>query len=238
MIKKTYQAEEVIELLDETSRFAEFGKISASVLHEISSPVTAALLNLEQADAESINNAKDSLLQLNKYIHAARNQLRGYSSHRDFSLIEEAKEIKRVILPLANSMRSKVVFSSVPKVIIAGDPVKFQQLMINLIVNAMESYRDKVAPLSARSVSVRFSLEGPILMITVEDAGQGIPSKGVDRIFDPFYSSKSKSGNGLGLGMLIVRRNVEEIFKGTIGISSKTGKGTKVTIKIPFNSST
>ena len=69
------------------------------------------------------------------------------------------------------------------------------------------------------------------LEVTVTDTGAGIPQEVVGKIFDPLFTTKAK---GIGLG-LAVTRSVIENHKGSIGVSSKMGRGTTFTIELPLN---
>ncbi|HET9098299.1 MAG TPA: HAMP domain-containing sensor histidine kinase [Candidatus Saccharimonadales bacterium] len=231
----TEAKEHLFELISDLNRYAEFGKISASVLHEISSPVTAALLNLDDPDEASIERAKTSLLQLNKYIHAARNQLRGYSCQRDFNLLSQIRDIKRILLPLSKSYGSKVTFTKCPSCRLTGDPARFQQLIISLVTNAMDAYPNDSHNIKPNPVRVSFQKARQVLIIKIQDQGQGISSTNISRIFDPLFSSKPRHENGLGLGMLIAKDTIEKVFHGSIDVASDPGAGTVVSVKIPVN---
>ncbi|HVX24456.1 MAG TPA: hypothetical protein VG992_03905 [Candidatus Saccharimonadales bacterium] len=115
----------------ELQRLATFGRLSASLLHEISHPLTAASLHLEQdGQPRAIRNARRNLQLLQRYIEAARQQLRQASQATNFSLQPQLNQVKRVVLPLAKRRGVKLEIIVDPAYRLWGDPVKFQQLSL------------------------------------------------------------------------------------------------------------
>ena len=112
---------------------------------------------------------------------------------------------------------------------ITGSAQKLEQVMINLIQNALESLDD-----ADKSVSVRSSYDEQQqqIAIDVEDEGSGIPEDVLNRIFDPFFTTKRNSG-GTGLGLSIGERIVKE-HGGSINFNSTPGKGTQVKVLLPL----
>ena len=108
----------------------------------------------------------------------------------------------------------------------AFDPAMVRQMMINLVFNGLDAVDE------CGTVSVRVSIEqgGPRRMrIEVKDTGSGINEADIDRIFDPFYTTKER---GTGLGLAIVS-TVVNAHKGTLEVSSTPGEGTLFLITMP-----
>jgi signal transduction histidine kinase len=97
-----------------------------------------------------------------------------------------------------------------PKV--RSSPTKLGQVVLNLIVNAMQAIAER--PRSQNVISVRLKLDGAWAVLEVADNGPGIAEQDLSRIFDPFFTSKQ--GVGTGLGLAISRRIVEEL-DGSLG---------------------
>jgi len=87
---------------------------------------------------------------------------------------------------------------------VVGDPVQLQQVLINLILNAMEAVADM--PPDRRSVVVDTARDGDSVSVSVRDRGQGIAADNLPKIFESFFSTKQK---GMGLGLSIARTIVE-----------------------------
>jgi two-component system sensor kinase FixL len=111
---------------------------------------------------------------------------------------------------------------------IKADPVQLQQVMINLIMNACDAMKEKMA---GRQIIVRtgFYREGNI-QVSVLDQGTGIPSDKLEKIFDAFYTSKI---NGMGLGLSICR-NIIEANQGRIWAENNHGRGASFHFCIPL----
>lgn len=112
---------------------------------------------------------------------------------------------------------------------IKGDYFKLEQVLINLVDNAVK-YTEK------GGITVGVSSGGSAVNVVVEDTGIGIPQEHTARIFERFYvvdKSRSKKLGGTGLGLSIVK-HIVALHKGTIEVDSTPGQGTKLTVKLPI----
>jgi signal transduction histidine kinase len=220
---------------EDIQRFVDLGKLSASLLHEISNPITVALINLEQLNDQKslkIRSVRHSLENLTRYVDAARKQIRSESETRQFFVDTQMNDVKRLVRPLARRANIQLRFSKVPHLKLCGDPVKFQQISVNLIVNALEAYKGKDIISSERIVSVNIEQNSRYLSIEVLDHGGGIAKDQLPKLFEPFYTTKS--GAGLGLGLVIVNRYVTQNFGGYIRVTSGPVSGTRFMVKLPI----
>lgn len=117
--------------LQELQHFAELGRLSASLLHEISNPLTAAILELDQSDQRlaGIRQVRYSLQMMRRYVEAARQQVRYDAPASGFGVQTQLKQLKRVMLPLAKAANIKLQIDSAPDCQLYGDSVKFQHIM-------------------------------------------------------------------------------------------------------------
>jgi len=223
------------EHLQELQRFAELGRMSASLLHEISNPLAAALLNLELSDQRSaaVRRAHHDMKMLRRYVEAARQQVRGHSKATNFRVQPQLDQLKRLLVPLARKagVRFDIIFPADCR--LHGDPVKFQHIVSNLVTNAIEAYRDG-PPRQQPRVRLTLAVKNNQLIITVHDRAAGIPSKALPHVFEAFYTTKGQSGHGLGIGLAIVKRYVTADFRGTICVTSSRRSGTCFTVTLPL----
>ena len=127
---------------------------------------------------------------------------------------------------LGNVICSLEIADNLPKV--KGDSRKLKEVFNNIIINAVEAMTDGVGSLY---IATRYSSATSNIEIIFRDTGSGIPSKDIDNIFKPGYTTK-QSGSGFGLS--IVNRIIRD-HKGNINVFSKEGEGTEIMISIPVN---
>jgi signal transduction histidine kinase len=121
----------------------------------------------------------------------------------------------------------RVDLQTVPRV--KGSPTALSQLLLNLLVNALEALPQGGAVGSA--VTVRLLRDGDAAVVEVQDTGVGIAPQVLDRVFDPFFTTKEDGGTGLGLA--ISKRIVDEIG-GSIRVTSEPGAGSRFTVRLPL----
>jgi two-component system, NtrC family, sensor kinase len=117
-----------------------------------------------------------------------------------------------------------------PDVEVLANKTQLQQAFVNLMKNAIDAMREAHRA-GAISISSRFPPGGTEVEIAFRDGGEGIAPQVIDRIFDPFFSTKDV-GHGTGLGLFLTHQIVER-HGGTIRIESTVGVGTTVVIRLP-----
>ncbi|MDB5170999.1 MAG: two-component system sensor histidine kinase [Candidatus Saccharibacteria bacterium] len=232
--ERTQELEETqLARLLELQRFAEFGRLSAHLLHDVTNPLTAASLNLQQLgrhESPAIAQARKSLRQLERYVQAARKQLRSQSYEVEFNVQLEMKQLLAVLKPLASKAGVSLVVEQKSPIKLYGDPVRFNQIMANLVANAIDAYSGTGIPPQKRRVVITIIDAGRYLHITVCDYGKGITAQQLPQIFEPFYTTKHGAIRGLGIGLSIVKQYVRDDFKGTICVNSSQAYGTTFTL--------
>ena len=219
----------------ELARLVEFGRVGASLIHEMSSPLTAASLVLDQIDVSrrdrNISQVRRNLRVLERYIVAARQQLSGDSKPSSFSLTVVTHQVAMLLSARAKSINVKLLINTIGSVRLYGDQVKFQQILSNLINNAIDSYEYSFA--TSRIVNVKVERHGKQkIVISVTDHGAGIEPKVLKHIFEPFFTTKHAGRRGLGIGLDLTKSYVEHDFNGTIDVSSTVGAGTVFKLNI------
>ena len=112
---------------------------------------------------------------------------------------------------------------------VAIDRTHLSQVLVNLLMNAAEA----IEPGSAEDnrILIRTYADATHGYVEVDDTGRGISPIELERVFEPYYTSKSASGHGLGLSVV---RELVEIAAGRIDVDSEVGRGTKFTVKLPL----
>jgi len=224
------QAEKMVQLY----RFAEFGRLSSGLFHDLVNPLSAVALNMERIkdrreDEEMLGDTKhclDSAIsatrKMEDMVGAVRKQLNRQKNEAVFSLPEEVGQVVEVLSYKARKAGVEMEFSCVRDIRMYGDAIKFNQVVLNLVANAIDAYAGDGG--AERKVTI--SLEGAegAVVMRVRDRGMGIPTENLTKIFQPFFTTKEEGGMGIGLSM--VKRIVEKDFGGSVALESEPGKGT------------
>ena len=108
------------------------------------------------------------------------------------------------------------------------DHIQLQQVIINLVVNAIDAMKD--TPAEKRIISIRTSRVDNFAEISVSDRGPGIPEDKLKEVFEPFFTSKAE---GMGMGLSIAR-TIVEAHNGRIWAENQVGKGATFRLKLPL----
>ena len=229
-LTETKKLEEKIRIAD---RMAAVGELSAAIAHEIRNPLAAISGSVEVLQAE-LNLADDNnrLLELIIKESSRLNQiladflLYARSKRSAFNRVELCRLVSDVMemvkhLPAYHDGISLRLLAEEAVVYVFGDEDQIKQILLNLIVNAMEAMDTKPGEIIV-TVEGDEAPETPVVVLKVTDNGPGIPEEVRDKIFDPFYSTK-RDGTGLGLG--IVQRLAESMGL-DLYVHTREGAGT------------
>ena len=220
--------------LAHVSRLAVAGELTGSIAHEINQPLGAILSNADAAELmlESGMDRRDELreiladirrddLRASEIIRRLRALLAKQPVQRQpFDLNSAVGELEPVLR--AEARRRGVALDVRPAAIAAplvGDPVQIQQVLLNLVLNALDAVAD--LPEERRAVTVSVEIDADRLALVVGDRGQGIAPEHLPKLFDSFFSTKRQ---GMGLGLSIARTLVEA-HGGHIRAESGPGEG-------------
>ncbi len=245
--KELYQnrKEKILELY----RLARFGRLSSGIFHDLINPLTAIALNLEQIyqqDNQRIVGTqvylKQALLATHRMegmISGIRKQIKQKSDPTLFIVNEEIREIIQILTHKSRQAKVKIDFINPLQIELYGDTVKFGQIIINLLANAIEACEEQRERENNNNLEKIISIElinnNPELMILINDSGSGISTQNINRIFKPFFSTKKKNDRGIGLGLASVKDITEHNFGGSIKVESQKNQGSQFTLSLPFN---
>lgn len=225
-----------VEKLMDLQRFAEFGRLSSTLLHELANPLMSVSMNLEQLESknrsEILVHAREGIAHMEQYVETARRQLRNQSEIKLFNLADEIRRVGSFLEPKAAAQRVTLQFNLVSDIEMRGDSVRFNHIVSNLMTNAVDAY-EGIAGDTPRIVKISMQHIDKAVEITVCDQGQGIEEAQLEHLFEPFYTTKQVN-HGTGLGLAIVKQAVEEVFEGSITAAHSKQKGTCFTVRLPL----
>jgi signal transduction histidine kinase len=215
------EAGELRRKLAHVGRVTLLGQLSAALAHEISQPLSAIqqngetaqiLLKREPLDIEQLHAVVDDVVRDNRrateVVQGLRTWLKqGHMQRETISIQSLAQDVLTLVRSEATA-KHVTVECTVPRTLppVCGDRVHLSQVLLNLVMNAMDASAH--APDARHRVSIGASVVAAdqCCDVTVSDDGPGIPPDEINRIFDPFVTSKS---DGMGIGLSISRAIVE-----------------------------
>lgn len=217
------------------------GRLAMNLAHEIRNPLNAAVLQLhllgrqvEKLDAPTdtkegfrgrIRIVGDEIGRLNRLLTEFLELARPRSILREpvhvSRLVEDVLDLEAETARARNVTIHREVAAE--GVVAIGDREKLKQVVLNLVVNALEAMKD------GGRLLARVSGEGDRVVVVLEDDGPGIADEHRATVFDPFFTTKEA---GTGLGLSIVRKIVDQ-HAGTITLESLPERGTRVVVTIP-----
>jgi two-component system NtrC family sensor kinase len=235
----------------QAEKLAAVGRLSAGVAHEIGNPIGIVLGYLDLLKQPDIPEAsKKEFLQrseteiqrvrtiLRQLVTYARPSPGGIGPVAVHALIEE---IMRDLShhPLLKGIHATLSLKAADDTV-SGDPDMLRQVLLNLIINAVDAIATRLAPTEATLLIGTDTHPGPAsrgpdeagwLEITVQDNGIGICPEHLNAIFDPFFTTKDP-GKGTGLGLAVSYRIIHEMG-GRLAADSRVGQGTSMRILLP-----
>jgi len=228
-----------LEHMQELYRFAELGHMSLALLHDMANYLTVLSLDIEDLRQTRKNRStvlgrvQQSTRHLNSLIKQVRNQIQGETAVAAFNVADEINQIIKILEYKASSANVHFEWEFPPThkaLAHTGSVSHFRQIMMNSISNGIDAY---VGHKSSTQKVVRLSAKqnDAAIVITITDFGKGVPADHLQKIFEPFYSTKK---NGTGVGLSITKHMVEKDFGGKIAVTSDKSHGTTFTITLPI----
>jgi signal transduction histidine kinase len=241
VIDRTAELQRAMTELTQMNRAATAGALSASIAHEISQPLTGIVLaaitarrwlalrqpNIEEAQGE-LDRIESAGHRAGEIIASLRGMFKKETQARD--LIDVNKLIFMTIAIVRHELQDNKVElltdldESLPN--LQGDRVQLQQVVLNLVMNAIEAMQS-VAP---RTLSIRSGVSKPnVVRVTIEDTGTGVDPSNHDDIFNPMFTTKER---GMGIGLSICHSIVES-HNGRIWATRGIDKGSIFQFELP-----
>ena len=228
-----------LEKMAQLYRFADFGRLSAGLFHDFVNPLTAVSLNLEQLGTKGkslfVKRALEGVRRMESFVGVVRKQIQNQETKGIFVLDKEIAEVINVLSSKAEEAGVDVSFlqeKGYEEIRTFGNPIRFHQLVCNLVLNAIDAY-EEVNRSENRRVVIGLSTKNKEVELIVQDFGVGISKKNLGKIFEPFFTTKVID-KGMGIGLSLSKDIVEKNFGGRIKVKSIEGEGTIFTVDFPI----
>jgi C4-dicarboxylate-specific signal transduction histidine kinase len=229
--------------LAHSNRFSMAGELTATIAHELNQPLGAILTNVETAElivksplpdlheiAEILADIRRDDVRASEVIGRLRALLKKAPFElKHIDLSEVTHETMRFLSALAVAREVDLTLIAPTPLPIKGDQVQLQQVILNLIVNAMDAM--SAVPSVERRIKVSTARDGNSACLFVSDVGPGIPVDQLERVFVPFFTTKP---HGMGMGLSIAR-TIVEAHGGQLSVENAAGRGATFRIGLPLD---
>jgi signal transduction histidine kinase len=235
---------------ERSARLASIGVMAASITHEINQPLNAIKVTADSIQYWSKRNPgalpEPFHDQLNIISKSVKRIVEIIRHMRTFWVIPETPKISRIDINDAvrnalsltrqqlhsHGIREVIAMDSEP-LIVKGNMVHLEQIIVNLVVNAINAL-DLIKQNEKKIEIATAGFDGRASMI-ISDNGPGLPTTDTTKLFDPFFSTRnsSESGEGMGLGLAIVKQYIDR-YNGEIDAQNKPDGGASFRILFPL----
>ena len=223
----------------QADRLSQLGALVSGVAHELNNPLAAIAafgealaLDPHQADlAESAEVIRSEAMRAGRIVQTlldfARQRPRMQTAVDLGEIAERVLALQRSALKKARIRATVSVPTDVPAV--AGDPQELQQVMLNAVVNARQAIENAGRP---GQITITARSSDHHVLVTVDDTGPGVPPEILDRVFEPFFSTKAEHGTGLGLAISF---GLVRGMGGRIWMQNVEGGGARLSLELPVD---
>jgi signal transduction histidine kinase len=258
--ERTAELEQAQEQLVRSKKLASLGSLMAGFAHELNTPLGNALLSattlsdesqrIEKAAAErrlrrddfdaylQLSRESTDMMQRNlrraaeliKHFKQVEGSERGDEPLQRFRLLDAVQDAVKSFGPSLRGTAHRVEVDVPEHIVLQGYPGALGQVLANLMSNAL---RHGFEGRGGGTIRIAGSERaGGSVALSFEDDGAGIPAGRLDRIFDPFYTTRLGQG-GSGIGLYLVYKLVYRVLDGSIDVQSEAGRGTRFVITLP-----
>ncbi|WP_454624880.1 sensor histidine kinase [Bradyrhizobium cenepequi] len=237
------QSRQRLAELAHVNRYSAAGELTTSIAHELNQPLGSILTNTETAElmlksaSPDLDEIREILADIRRDDQRASDVIRRLRSMlrrapceiREFDLNETVREVVGFLSGFAHGRDAVLKCAPVSTGLrVKGDPIQLQQVILNLIVNAIDAVSESQG--EKREVVVMTKAWGDQAEVLVGDSGPGIAADHFKEIFDPFFTTKA---HGMGMGLAIAR-TIVEAHHGQITAENGSSSGAVFRIRLPL----
>ncbi len=240
------------ELLHEQSKMASLGEMLGNIAHQwrqplciISTAASGVKVQKEfgKLDDKKLDYTMDEIINTTKYLSETIDDFRGFMTENKkvvtFYINSHLDKIISLMKGSLNYSHIEIIRETPIEYSLEGCPNELTQALINIINNAKDAFKEN--KLEKRYIFLKTKREGNNLIIIIKDTAKGIPQNIINKIFEPYFTTKHQS-QGTGLGLYMTYRIITESLKGSISVKNVNFKyknkkydGAEFTISIPLN---
>ena len=237
--QRTAEMSDMQSQLLRSAKLASMGELVAGVAHEINNPLTGILMfaSLSSKTPDLPQQVKDNLDLIVSETGRCAKIVRGLLEFARESFPEKKQDsINRIIEHTLTLVSQQIILQDVDIQCHCGDSLpdlevdadQLQQVFFNMFINAGQAMPNG----GTLIISTQWIDKDKEIEIVVEDTGTGISQENLDKVFDPFFSTKSQKGFGLGLS---VSYGIIKNHGGRVDVKSREGEGTRFSIYFPVD---
>jgi C4-dicarboxylate-specific signal transduction histidine kinase len=236
------EARRHLSIMADMDRRAAMGQLTATLAHELHQPLSAILRNAEAAqlmiDAgaspDELREVIRDIRSSDKRAAAILRRIRGLLQKHELN--EEPVDVNRVVRDTievvepdarARDVKLHVALDKPEAVMVTGDHVHLQQVLLNLVLNGFDAMAD--TPPDQRRLMVSTAANNGHVELSVQDAGSGISEGFSAKVFEPFFTTKP---DGMGMGLSVVR-SIVEAHSGTVTARNNRDRGATMSVSLP-----
>jgi two-component system, sporulation sensor kinase B len=220
--------------LFKSEKLAAVEQMGAAISHEIRNPLTVSkgFVQLLEEDTIHPDKQKEYLNLIREGLDSAEQVIQDYltfskptiDSMEELDVQYELSQIISILIPTANQYSVLIAAEFSPLAYVLGDTQKFRQCMLNVIKNGIESMPH------GGKLLIEVHKDNKLITIKIKDTGIGMKKEQINRLGEPYYSTKGAKGTGLGM---MVAFSVIRAMNGSVQISSELKKGTTFSFQFP-----
>jgi len=239
------QLKETEMALVQTEKLASLGRMSAGIIHEINNPLNYATTGLftlrnkgkhlaleQQAEyAEILHDVEEGIKRVRNIVSDLRTFTHPGTEQRE--QVEISEVVTSALRFSSGEWKDKVVIEQKisERQTVWANKSKLIQVMVNLLQNSLDALQTKTFVDGKPTIWIEGRVENGRSLLAIRDNGMGIDAEHLNKIFDPFYTTK-EVGKGMGLGLSICYRIVQE-YDGRISVKTEPGKFCEFTLEFP-----